>query len=127
MIASGVFGGLVAILLIALVTLLLIRKRKAEATAQEGKDDTGPGNLSNAINAASPMTTRSYHPPHVVSSPIPVAYSNSPRPENMDVSPWTGEISNGVNAPMSAVSAGHFRPGLPRELDGGFPPTEMGE
>lgn len=67
MIASGVFGGLVAILLIAMVTLLLIRrKRKVGATARGGKGDTGPGDLSNAINAASAMTTRSYHPPHLV-------------------------------------------------------------
>lgn len=126
-IASGVFGGLVAILLIALVTLLLIRrKRKVGATARGGKGDTGPGDLSNAINAASPMTTRSYHPPHAVSAPAPVAYSTSPRPENMDISSWTGEISNGVNASMSAVLTGPPQPSLPRELDGGFPSSEMG-
>lgn len=127
MITSGVFGGLVAILLIALVTLLLIRrKRKVGATAHEGKDGTDPGDLSNAINAASLMATRSYHPPHVISAPAPVAYSTSPRLENVDISSWTGEISNGVNVSMSAVLTGPLRPSLPRELDGGFPSTEMG-
>ena len=55
-IVSGVFGGLFSILLITLVTLLLLKwKRKAAAT-QDEKDDSGPENLSNAFNAASPIS-----------------------------------------------------------------------
>lgn len=69
------------------------------------------------------MTDRSYHPLR----PVPIAYDAlSRRPENIDISSWKGEISNGVHASMGAASTGPLRSNLPRELDGGVLSTELG-